>query len=108
VAALLLQLVLVAGPAQARSAMRHTELRPLPVGDALLAPPVKRGPDVVRPERVLRLNVVRHATALRAVQIDPGLEAALAPTIAPARARSHAQRLRVRPPDDPPQPAVSA
>ena len=108
VVGLLLQLVLVASTAHARPVARSTELAATSAIDATLAPPVKRSPDVVRPERLLRLPAERHAAATRIAVQHPLPDAPVAPGIAPPRARSHAQRLRVRPTDDPPQPAVSA
>lgn len=104
----LLQLVLVASAAHARPVVRSTELTEASVVDATLAPPVKRNPEVVRPERLLRLPAERSSAAARIAAHHPLPDAPDAPGIAPPRARSHAQRLRARPTDDPPQPAVSA
>lgn len=108
VVALLLQLVVLADAAHARSVVRHAELVPASDVDATLAPPVKRNPDVARPERLLRLPVERHAAASARVAMHAlGALAAPTPAVAPPRARSHAHRLRARSSDDPPQP-VSA
>lgn len=108
-AGLLLQLVLAVGAAHARSATPHTELAPPHEAGATLAPPVKRHPDVTRPERLLRVPIPRHATALRLASLAQRAHAGLTPvpTVAP-RARSHAQRMRGRAPDDPPQSSASA
>lgn len=107
-AALLVQLVLAVGAAHARAASPHTELKPPREAGATLAPAVKRAPEAMRPERLLRLPVARHAEALRVARIDHHADAVLVPAAAPPRARSHTQRLRIRSSDDPPQTAASA
>lgn len=107
-AGLLLQLALAWGTAHARAAAPHTELKPPRQAGATLAPPAKRHPDVMRPERLLRLPIVRHAATLRLAPADHHANAVRVLATAPPRARSHAQRLRVRPPDDPLQPTASA
>lgn len=108
IVALLLQLVLVASTAHARPVARGAELTETSSVDAALAPPVKRNPDVVRPERLLRLPAERHAAAARVATHHPPADAPVGAGITPPRARSHAQRLRASSTDDPPQAAVSA
>lgn len=102
---LLLQLVALAGTAQARSVHRATELKPASAVDTTLAPPVKRNPDVVKPERLLRLPSERSAAACVRVAVpDRAAFAAPSSGVSPPRARSHARRLRAPSPDEPPQP----
>lgn len=106
IVALLLQLVVLATAAHARPVVRAAELTRDAAVDATLAPPVKRNTDVVRPERLLRVPGDRPmALCQRLAASAAAALAAPAYVVAPPRARSHAQRLRVRSSDDPPQPA---
>lgn len=105
--ALLLHCASHAAAGAASPRQRAAELLALPPADAALALPVKRLPDLARPDRTPRLLGTGRVEAARLATRTPvtGVSLRAAPAT-PHRARSHALRLRLRPPDDPLQAPV--